>query len=106
MQGGDASAQVVADFAGDFAGVVDEVVDVAVFGQPFGGGFRPDFGYAGDVVGTVADEGEVVNDLVGAQGIDFEARRHVVGGGDGVFHSIEQGDVGMNQELRHVFVAA
>ena len=106
VQGGDASAQVVADFAGDFAGVVDEVVNVAVFGQPFGGGFRPDFGYAGDVVGTVADEGEVVDDLVSAQGINFEARRHVVGGGDGVFHGVEQGDVGMNQKLRHVFVAA
>ena len=96
-QGVDARAQVVADFAGDFAGVVDEVVDGLVFGQPFGGGFRPDFGHAGDVVGGVADEGEEVDDLVGAQGVHFEALGDVGGGGYRVFHGVEQGDVGMGE---------
>ena len=105
-QGVDARAQVVADFAGDFAGVVDEVVDGLVFGQPFGGGFRPDFGHAGDVVRAVADEGEEVDDLVGAQGVHFEALGDVGGGGYRVFHGVEQGDVGMGEQLRHVFVAA
>ena len=96
-QGVDARAQVVADFAGDFAGVVDEVVDSLVFGQPFGGGFRPDFGHAGDVVRAVADEGEEVDDLVGAQGVHFEALGDVGGGGYRVFHGVEQGDVGMGE---------
>ena len=105
-QGVQPGAQVFADFAGDFGRVVDDVVDVLVFGQPFGGGFRPDFRHAGDVVRGVADQREEVNHLVGAQRVHFEAVGDGGGGGDGVFHGVEQGDVGVGEQLRHVFVAA
>ena len=58
-------AQVLAHHAADLVGVRQDLVQRAVLLQPLGRGLRPDLVHARDVVHAVADQREVVDDLVG-----------------------------------------
>ena len=94
-------AQIFADLAADVGGVRDQRVERLILIQPLRRGLRPHSGDAGNIVGAVADQGQVVDDLLGKHielGFDagaIEAR---------VAHGIEQLNMRPHQ-LRHVLVA-
>ncbi len=69
--------------------------------EPLGRRLGPDLGNAGYVVGRVADEGEVVDDLLG---IDIELRFHAGAVERCIAHRVDERDRFID-ELRHVLVA-
>ena len=94
-------AQVLADDTRDLGRVRDDVVERAVLREPFDRGLRPDLVDAGHVVDRIADQRQVVEELVGAHAELGEHTRLVqrlVG------HRVDAGDAG-HDELRHVLVA-
>ena len=96
-----AGPQILADLALDFAGPSHQFVQRAVFVQPFGGGLGPHFGHAGDIVGDIPHQRQIVQDPL---------RRHAVLADHSgpvqfpVGHGVQQPDMGADQ-LRHVLVA-
>src|SRR5581483_658709 len=57
-------AQVLAGKAADFIGMGDYAFERAVLHDPFAGGLRPDLVHAGNVVDLVADQRQIVDDLL------------------------------------------
>ena len=58
-------AQILADHAADLAGMRDHVVERAVLREPLRRGLRADLVHAGHVVDRVADQRQVVDDVLG-----------------------------------------
>ena len=79
----------------------DQVVDVAIFLQPLGGGFWPDFRYAGNVVHGIAHQGQIVDNL-----LRFDAKLvfHAFYIQAGIGHGVFQDDL-FSHQLRHILVA-
>ena len=96
-----ALAQVLAHLALDLAGMGDDTRQVAEFLEPLDGGLGAAARHARDIVDTVADQGQVVDDAL---------RRHAELGDDPlpvqalVAHGIDQGDV-LSYQLRQILVA-
>ena len=94
-------AQVLADHAADFVGMGDDLVERAVLGQPFEGRLRAALGDARHAIDGIADQGQVIDDLV---------RRHTKLGLDAgcvkqfVAHRVVPADMRIDQ-LRQVLVA-
>ncbi len=96
-----ARAQVLADLAGDVLGVRQQLVKGAVGIEPLGGGLRAHLVDARNVVRAVADQREVVDDLLREH---VELRLDAGPVQDGVGHGVDQRDLLVDQ-LRHVLVA-
>jgi hypothetical protein len=94
-------AQVLADLAGHLGRMRDQRIERAVLAEPLGRGLRADLVDARDVVRAVADQREVVDDLLGP---DVELRLHAVAVVDAAAHRVDQRDAAVDQ-LRHVLVA-
>ena len=78
----------------------DYSVQRAVSIKPLGGGFRSDFGHAGDVVDAVAHQRQVVDDKLWRHPVLGD---HAVAVDLGVVHRVDQGHM-LGDELRHVLV--
>ncbi len=94
------AAQVLAHLALDLLGMLDNAVRGLVLGKPFGRGLRSHLGHPGNVVGRVAHQRQVIDDLfrpdikLGLHAGAIQARtRHGIDDRDGVIH-----------QLRHVLV--
>ncbi len=82
-------------------GVRDDAVGAAVLVEPLRGGLRPDLRHARDVVRAVADQREVVDDLLGQHvELRLDARAVELR----VEHRVDERDAVVH-ELRHVLVA-
>ena len=97
----DIVAQAFADLALDLAGMLDDAVGAFVVVEPLRRGFRPDLGHARDVVRAVADEREVVDDLLGP---DVELFLDRVAIEHAVVHRVDERHV-IVDELREILVA-
>jgi hypothetical protein len=64
--------------AREFSGVGDHALDVAVGMQQLEGGFFPDAGNAGDIVGAVAHESLQVGNLFGGQAVPLTQQGLVI----------------------------
>src|SRR4029077_4292795 len=100
LQGRQPRAQVLADLAGHFGDMGNEVVNTAELLQQPGAGFRADLVDARDVVRTVADQGEVVDDLLR---INIELGLNAIAVQQRVVHGVDQRYGSINQ-LRHILV--
>ncbi len=97
----DVVAQALAHLALDLLAVLDDAVRRLVLVEPFRGGLGADLGNAGDVVGGIADERKVVDDLLGPHvelGLDRVAVHARVG------HRVDQRHL-VGDELGEVLVA-
>src|SRR5690606_9773505 len=97
----EAGAQALTDFACNRIRIGNEIVERAVLVQPFRGGLRPDLRYAGDVVGRIADEREIVDDLLRP---DVEFLLDALAVQARSRHRVDERDA-LVDELRHVFIA-
>ncbi len=97
----DAGAQVLAHLAGDFRRMRQQRVEGAVAIEPFCGGLRTHLVDTRDVVGAVAHQREVVDDLFR---IHVELRLDSGAIQQRVVHGVDQRDALIDQ-LRHVLVA-
>ena len=95
------AAQIFADLAADVGGVGNQPIERLILIQPLRRGLRPDAGDAGNIVRTVADQRQVVDDLLGK---DIELRLDADAIEARVAHGVDQFDVRTHQ-LRHVLVA-
>ena len=93
--------QAFTDLALDVGGMGHERIQGAVLAEPPGGRLRPDLRHARDVVGAVADQCQVVDDLAR---LDVELLLHPGQIEPAARHGVDAGDVGAD-ELRHVLVA-
>ena len=96
----DRLTQVFTDLALDLVGMPDEIVDVVVFGKPFGRCLWPALVDAGNIVGSVADEREVIDDLVCSHA---ESLHDAVTVGHGFAHGVDERDPVVD-ELRKILV--
>ena len=80
--------------------MLDDRCGTAILIQPLGGSFRADARYAGYVVGTVANQCQVIDDLFRK---DIELFLDAIAVQYCAAHGVDQGDVVID-ELRHVFV--
>ncbi len=96
-----AGPQVLAHLAPDGVGVGDDLIQAAVGLEPLHGGLGSHARDAGDIVGGVPHQGEVIHDLFGR---DAELVHDPLGIELGVGHGVDQGDVVVHQ-LGHVLVA-
>ena len=94
-------AQALAHLALDLVLVRQQVVDRRVLVEPLRRGLRPDLRHARDVVGGVAHQREVVDDLLG---VHVELDLHAGPVERRVGHGVDQRDAVVHQ-LRHVLVA-
>ena len=97
----EAGAQVFADLAFDVGGIRDQRVERRIFAQPLRRGLGTDLVDARDVVGAVAHEREVVDDLLGEH---VELRLHARAIEHRAAHRVDERDL-RRHELRHVLVA-
>ena len=81
--------------------MLDDVVQVFVALQPFDRGFRATLVHPGDVVDLVADQGQVIHDLLRR---DAKFFHNAVPIHPRLGHGIDQGDV-IADQLRHILVA-
>jgi hypothetical protein len=95
------AAQILAHLAADLRRVRDQLIQRLILVEPFGSGLGADAGDARNVVRAVADQRQVVDDLLG---IDIEFCLDAVAVQARVAHGIDQSDLGTHQ-LRHVLVA-
>ncbi len=79
----------------------DDRVQGAIFVEPLGRGLGPYLGHAGDVVGGVAHQGQVIDDALGRH---TEFCHHAGRIQQGVAHGVDEGHLLVHQ-LRHVLVA-
>ncbi len=93
--------QALADFARDFFGVIDDAISSLIQVQPFRGGFGTDLGYAGNIVGRIAYQREVVDNLLR---VDIKFFFNTVTVHDIPTHRVDESDVFVD-ELCHVLVA-
>ena len=96
-----AGAQVFTDLTGDLGGVFQDRSECAVGIEPLGGGLRPHLVDARDVVGAVADQREVIDDLLG---VHVELCLDAVAVEEQIVHGVDERDA-LVDELRHVLVA-
>ena len=101
LERADIVTQALADLALDLVRLYDEFVGAAVFVQPFRRGLGAHLRDAGDVVGAVADQGEVVDDLFR---VDVEPGLDRIAVEDAVGHRVDQRDLVVD-ELGQVLVA-
>ena len=96
-----ACAQVLADLAADVGRVGYDRIQRVVLRQPLGSGLGAHFVDAGNVVAAIADQRQIIDDLLGPDiklGFDaFAVQARVA-------HGVDQRDMRIHQ-LRHVFVA-
>ena len=95
------AAQVLADLARNLRRMREEAVQRAVLIEPFGGGLRADAADAGYVVGRVADEREIVDDLL-RENVELHLDADAIE--PRVAHGIDELHLG-SHELRHILVA-
>ena len=96
----EARAQVLADLAADLGGVGHDGIQRVVLGEPFCRGLGAHFVDARDVVGAVADQREVIHDLLGPH---LKLGFHAIAVEARIGHGVDERDVAIHQ-LRHVLV--
>ena len=101
LECGEPGAQVLAHLAGDFGDAADQLVEAAVLLQQLRGRLGPDLLDSWNVVGGVADQRQVVDDLLG---VDVELELHALAVEHRVGHGVDERDGAVHQ-LRHVLVA-
>ena len=94
-------AQALADLAADLVGVRDDRVERTIFAQPLRGCLRAALFDPWNVVGGVADQREIIDDLIGTH---TELCLDAAWIERGVGHGVDQGDVRTDQ-LRQILVA-
>ena len=97
----DVFAEALSDLAADISCIFDDVLGGRILVEPFCGGLGADARYPGYVVRTVADQREVIDNLLGEYVelvLDAVAIEHLAG------HRVDERDL-VAHELRHVLVA-
>ena len=100
-EGLEPGAQVLADLAFDFRHALDQHIECTVLTQELGCGLGAHLVDAGNIVGAIPNERQIVDDLLR---IDIKFGLHARTVERGIAHGIDERN-GLVDELRHVLIA-